>query len=424
VLREVSRVLRELHEEKQIVCRYGGEEFCVMLPGMDVNEALIQAECTRLAIAEIRLADPASLRLTASLGVSDTSFGANETQELINQADACLYVAKRAGRNQSVTYDPARIEAMGTEVEEATDQHVDPNLVSLPFHAVTALVSALANRSPETAEHSRRVADLCVTLAKDMMCQREIYVLETAALLHDIGKIGVPDQLLHKTEPLTTDDWKVIEHHNQIGLDMVAGTFHCAELESIIEHHHQNQSQRRNGESLTPNDATPLPARILAIADVYDTPVAGESKRHTNSKHDAVARLRDLAGTQLDAELVERFITCVVEKESENALGVPTTQGIAFAIPRPTAMQIGQQIEQLCDAMDSQDTDQLRSLTEELTRIAEANYLVPIVDAAAKIGSSIDRSEKEEIEWVEILRQTQTLLDLCRATQNFHLTEI
>ncbi|MCG8652051.1 MAG: diguanylate cyclase, partial [Pirellulales bacterium] len=100
VLRQVSRVIRELHQDHGQVCRYGGEEFCLLLPGFDLDRAISEAERTRLAIAEILLDDPAELRLTASLGVSEMQFDPDDPQDLINQADACLYVAKREGRNR------------------------------------------------------------------------------------------------------------------------------------------------------------------------------------------------------------------------------------------------------------------------------------------------------------------------------------
>ncbi|MEM1228217.1 MAG: diguanylate cyclase [Planctomycetota bacterium] len=416
VLREVSRVLLELHEEKQIVCRYGGEEFCVMMPGLSLDEAMIEAECTRMAIMQIRLVDPASLRLTASLGVSELKFDAADPQELINQADTCLYVAKRGGRNQSVQYDPERIADMGEEVAEAIDRHVDPDLVSLPFHAVTALVSALAYRDVATAEHSRRVANLCITASRGLMCQRETYILEIAALLHDIGKIGVPDDVLHKAGPLTESEWTVMHRHNEIGLDMVAGTFHCPELETTIRCHHDIQSRR------IPKGDVPVGAKLLSIADTYDALITDHSYRQGRSPAEAIAELRRCVGSQFDGDLVEHFVETVCKEQQHNIIGMPTTQGIAFAIPKPTALKIGQQIERLCEAMDSQDQEALKKLSRELGTIAEDNYLMPIVDAANQIDAAMDADE--DVEWTDVLRQTQTLLDLCRATQNAHLVDV
>jgi diguanylate cyclase (GGDEF)-like protein/PAS domain S-box-containing protein/putative nucleotidyltransferase with HDIG domain len=421
VLRSVSAVLRELFEEKHIVCRYGGEEFCVMLPGYDLDQAFNEAERTRAAIINVRLADPEALRLTASIGISEIRFGATETQDLINQADECLYVAKRGGRNQSVIYDPDRVSVLGEEAPKTADIE-DPDLVKLPFHAVTALVSALAYRDPTTAEHSRRVANLCVKASAGLLCQRETYVLEIAALLHDIGKIGVPDTVLHKPGPLDEHEWKIMLRHNTVGLDIIAGTFHCEELENIIRSHH---SMSRSGASTRKIDFSSIStsAKLLKIADTYDSIVSDRAYRKGRSSEEAIAELRRCAGTQFDPVLVEHFIQRTVVDRKEQSLGFGTCRGIAFAVPKQTALKIGQQIEQLADAMDSQDITVLKQLAAELSEIAAASFLQPIVESAERIGAAAEASQ-EEIQWVDLLRETQILLDLCRATQNAHLAEM
>ncbi|WP_456061982.1 diguanylate cyclase [Aporhodopirellula aestuarii] len=419
VLRRVSAVLRELFEEQHIVCRYGGEEFCVVLPGFDIDQAFEQAERTRLAIMNVRFADPAALHLTASIGVSETRFGATETQDLINQADECLYVAKRGGRNQCVVFDPERVSVLGEE-EESQKSHIqDPDLVKLPFHAVTALVSALAYRDPSTAEHSRRVADLCVRAADGLLCQRETYVLEIAALLHDIGKIGVPDTVLHKPGPLDESEWKIMRRHNTVGLDIIAGTFHCDELENIIRSHHSMSRERINGRKID-FESMSISARLLKIADTYDSITSDRSYRKGRSTEEAVAELRRCGGTQFDAELVEHFLEKTIFGSKELSLGYTTSRGIALAVPKHTALQIGQQIEQLADAIDTQDVEALKQLAVELAEVAATNFLTPIVESAGRIEAAAQASD-EDLEWVELFKETQTLMDLCRATQNAHL---
>ncbi|EMI53354.1 diguanylate cyclase and metal dependent phosphohydrolase [Rhodopirellula sallentina SM41] len=420
VLRAVSAVLRQMFEEQHIVCRYGGEEFCVMLPGFDLDQAFEQAERTRLAIMNVRLSDPESLRLTASIGVSETRFGAEETQDLINQADECLYVAKRGGRNQSVVYDPERISVLGEE-EPQTSDIADPDLAQLPFHAVTALVSALAYRDPATAEHSRRVADLCVKASDGLLCQRETYVLEIAALLHDIGKIGVPDTVLHKPGPLDDNEWKIMRRHNTVGLDIVAGTFHCEELQSVIRYHHSMTRDPGNNRTIDFKN-TPISSRLLKIADTYDSMTSDRSYRKGCTSDEAIAELRRCAGTQFDTELVEHFLKRTVFDSDDQGLGFPTSRGIALAMPKHTALKIGQQIEQLADAIDSQDIDSLKELAFELGEIAESNFLMPIAESTARIGEVVNNSE-EDVQWVDLFKETQILMDLCRATQNAHLTE-
>lgn len=420
VLRAVSKQLRDLFEGRHIVCRYGGEEFCVVLSGLELDEAHEEAERTRLAIMNIRLEDPAELRLTASIGVSETRFGATEVQDLINQADECLYVAKRGGRNQSVLFDPDRVSVLGEEGPQ-TKSVADPDLMRLPFTAVNALVSALAYRDPGTAEHSRRVANLCVKAAKGLLCQRDTYVLEIAALLHDVGKIGIPDTVLHKPGPLDENEWKIMRRHNSVGIDMIAGTFHCTELENMIRTHHAISGERKSSRKFD-LESIPLAARLLNIADAYDSMVSDQSYRRGCSPEQAIAELRRDSGTQFDPQLVEVFIRETTADRHESRLGFSTARGIAFVVSKSVAFQIGQQIEQLADAIDMQDIETLKRSANELEDIAEANFLMPMVDCTSRIKTAADASD-EEIQWVELLQETQRLLDLCRSTQNAHLAE-
>jgi HD superfamily phosphohydrolase YqeK len=185
VLRKIASVLKSAVRAGDIVCRYGGEEFGVLLPHLDIEKAHQAAERYRQAVCDTPFSN---LTVTASFGVSTSDLHAESFQELIDQADKCLYVAKRNGRNRVCRWDdvPDDVEAGETVVADVLPlKTVD---VAIPFHAVTALISALSYRDTGTAEHSRRVADLCVRLAGQSMSIGEAYVLETAALLHDIGK--------------------------------------------------------------------------------------------------------------------------------------------------------------------------------------------------------------------------------------------
>ncbi|MCA9067784.1 MAG: diguanylate cyclase, partial [Planctomycetaceae bacterium] len=160
VLQRVGQVLNQTARETDIVCRYGGEEFAVLLPYTSIADAAQTAERFRLGLENAKFSN---LSITASLGVSDMSLGSMDPQGLLDQADKCLYVAKRNGRNQVVRYDDVPEDL---EVDESQISRTKPaetsNPSAIPLQAVTALVSALAYRDVATAEHSRRVADLCV----------------------------------------------------------------------------------------------------------------------------------------------------------------------------------------------------------------------------------------------------------------------
>ena len=408
VLRQVSRVVRELHKEHGVICRYGGEEFCLILPGYSLDRAIDEAERTRMAIGEIRLSEPADLRLSASLGVSEMRFDPQDPQDLINQADACLYVAKREGRNRVVAYDPEMAEADQDNPVTSKTRRIE-----IPYQAVTALVSALSYRDVNTAEHSRRVADLCARVSDGLFDPEQTYVLEIAALLHDIGKIGVPDHILLKPGPLTRDEWEVMGRHDRIGVEIIASAFDCPELSEIISTHHAFYGGAARDPHLPSGEDIPLGARLLSIADSYDAMVSDRVYRKGRSHEEALQELRRCSGTQFDPRLVEHFATKIEQRIPEQARG-------AVAVRKQTTIQIGFQVERLAQAIDAQDAAGLESLAGRLGMIARACDIGEIAEAASRIQN---QAQAEEIQWLGLLRETHELLDICRATQSNYLRQ-
>ncbi len=411
VLRKVGALLRKLHSDAQVVCRFGGEEFCVMLPGYSLVDAAAAAERIRIGITEIRLDDPAELRLTASIGVSDMTFEAAEPQVLINQADACLYVAKRSGRNRVVCYDPSMADidteasAPRIDVHAASKQAV----LSPSSPPVRSLLSALAFRDADTAEHSRRVANHCIRAGQGFLSSEQLNLIEVAGLLHDIGKIGVPDHILLKPGALTDAEWKLMGLHDQISVEIVANLIESEELLSIIRFHHCKFGSHGASDDGPVGDAIPVSARILTIADSYDAMVSDRVYRKGRTHEEAIAELRRCAGRQFDPEWVERFIASFDFSDS-----MPANQG-SESNPAVHAVHFSKQVERLVDAVDAHDTKFVKNLTERVRKIALGYQLDDVAVAALKLEASV---EDETQQWETILEQTETLIDVCRAAQD------
>ncbi len=405
VLRMVAESIRNLHESAGVVCRYGGEEFCVLLPGMNIESALEQAELIRNAIMAIRLDDLEDLQLSASLGVSELRFRSRSPQELVNQADACLYIAKREGRNRSIVYNSSYALIQDTEktLEEARHDRVD-----IPYQAVLALVSAISFRDTDTAEHSRRVADLCARAGEGIFDPAERYTLEIAGLLHDIGKIGIPDCILLKPGKLTSDEWEVMGRHDRIGVEIVAGSFDCPKLTEIMASHHAFYGGHARDPDLPMGDKIPLGARLLCIADSYDAIVSDRVYRSGRSHQDAIDELRRCSGTQFDPKLVEHFIEKIGTTRAALVTG-------AVSVRKQNALTIGSHVQGLVGAVATHDIRELQSRAINVIQLAKDFELSQIAKAAAEIEIA---SRNENAVWVSLLRQTYDLVDLCRATQS------
>jgi diguanylate cyclase (GGDEF)-like protein/PAS domain S-box-containing protein len=409
VLAKVGQTLKNCVRDGDLVCRYGGEEFCVLLPHLDKEAARRAAERYRRAVQAAEFAD---FSITVSVGVSASSFGAQDPKELLDQADQALYAAKRAGRNRTISWDEMPKDLPADCANRVQGRPEDQTATSIPFHAVTALVSALSYRDSATAEHSRRVADLCVATANGLMSVSDAYVLEIAALLHDLGKIGVPDSILLKPASLTPDEWKLMRVHDRIGGEIIRSTFADKELAETVLSHQAWYGGRQEDRALPSGKDIPLGARILAIADAYDAMVSDRVYRKAISQEQAFAELRRCSGTQFDPELVERFIETVKARDANRHSDLT-------GVSNHTALKIGLQIERLAQLVDAKDISGMVALAGRLRATAEKSDVPEI----ARIAEQLQVSATNDPELKTLVELTNELLELCRSTQRTYLDD-
>ena len=170
---------------------------------------------------------------------------------------------------------------------------------------LTALMSALDARDQETEGHSVRVSRLACLLAEEIgLSGAPLKALERGSLLHDIGKIGISDSILHKPGKLTEDEWRVMRIHPDIGARIVEGIPFLQETLPVIRYHHERWDGSGYPVGLKEKDI-PIQARIFAVADVFDALTSSRSYRTKSSAEDAVQYLREQSGIQFDAEIVE-----------------------------------------------------------------------------------------------------------------------
>ncbi|HVY91770.1 MAG TPA: HD domain-containing phosphohydrolase [Bryobacteraceae bacterium] len=187
------------------------------------------------------------------------------------------------------------------------------NLTLAYVEFVQSLASALDARDPYTAGHSRRVSEMSSAAAREMGLPAEVVErIRVGALLHDIGKIGVPDDVLRKPGRLTPQEFELVQEHPIVGRRILEGVNGFSPYLAAVELHHENW----DGTGYPHGQAgleTPVDARIIHVADAYDAMTTDRPYRRGMSHEEAIARIRDGAGTQFDPEVVRRFAAVEIE---------------------------------------------------------------------------------------------------------------
>ncbi len=406
VLRDVSRTIQEAVPAPGFAGRYGGEEFCVVLPTFTAKQATEVGELIRQAV-ETKLKEPYAV--TASLGVSSCEFGAASFQLVIEQADQALYAAKHGGRNAVRCWSSSLVEESAAEqrimISTSCDQPIS-------YHAVASLHAALAYRDADTALHSQRVAEMAVSLGRGLMSVSQLYILEIAAILHDIGKVGVPDSILLKPAKLTPEEWKVMEAHARMGVEIVESSFNSKPLADIVRYHHYRYDGTNTPAGEPVGEDIPIGARIVCIVDAFDAMISNRVYRKGRPTEEAFAELRRCAGTQFDPELVERFIAAQVGWRADSRF-------MHADMEDKMAIAIGHLTERTMHAFEAQDTKVLSESLEKMAKAGEQYELPAIKHLATELGKAIGESHNND--WECAVPILQNLLDMCLMVQRAHI---
>jgi diguanylate cyclase (GGDEF)-like protein/putative nucleotidyltransferase with HDIG domain len=299
------------------VYRLGGDEFALVLHNCGGPDAVSLAERIDEVFRE------------TGLGSGDVSFSAGiavsqeraTKDELVRRADLALIEAKRL-RQLALVYSPAFEVAV---LEEPVDQRHAQVLAN-------ALARAVDTKDAYTHSHCETVAELCALIAAELGFDDErIFQIRLAGLLHDVGKIGVPDSILQKPGRLTDAEFDLMKSHPVLGARILAAAELHDEAEWVFAHH-----ERPDGKGY-PNGgvATPLEARIISVADAYEAMVSDRPYRDARSTAEALTELARCADTQFDRRCVEALGT---------VLGVPILdqeRPVEESPARPLPLPIG-----------------------------------------------------------------------------------
>ncbi len=301
-LRLVGRTLDAGKRSWDTAARIGGEEFAILTPDTDEHGAYILAERLRSVIAS-QFADAAAAPLTISFGIVSYPVHGQTGSSLLQAGDQALYAAKRLGRNRSVI---SSAEVPGILGAGSRAGHDD---VAVELASLLTLAEALDVRDSGSATHCRRVGRYAELIARELgMPPDSVERVRIAGVLHDVGRVGVPDELLSKEGPLDQEEWNWVHAHPETGARMLETT-DFADIGDWIRSHHERPDgggypDGRSGE-------LPLEAAILGVADAYEAMTAGRPYRAALDPQAASDELRRGSGRQFDERVVDALLRVV-----------------------------------------------------------------------------------------------------------------
>jgi diguanylate cyclase (GGDEF)-like protein/putative nucleotidyltransferase with HDIG domain len=293
LLRVAALVARE--GEVGSVARYGPDEFLIVHRGRGTAEveASIERLRTDLRDESVQFGDSEALPISVSVGICAYPEHAASVTDLLSAAVVALGEAKASGG------DGVRVAQVGEE----------ERVVSGSFDVLQGLVIAVDTKDRYTKRHSEDVARYAVFLAQRLGLDEEMLrTIQLAGLLHDIGKIGIPDVILRKPSKLTAQEYAMFQQHVALGDAIVRDVPNVEVVRAGIRHHHERWDGDGYLEGLE-GEAIPLIGRVLAVADAFSAMTTTRPYRKALSVTEALKRLGDAAGTQLQEELVTQFIS-------------------------------------------------------------------------------------------------------------------
>ena len=303
VLRLVAHRLQQICRAYDTIARFGGDEFALLLPGVGrslATEIEVRLRTQLEDLAYFPDAEGTAIPITVSVGVALYPYGGQDRQEVLRQADKRLFQAKTGGYADTEA-DQVRANTAGT---------VDG------FSMLDALVTAVDNKDRYTRRHSEDVLDYSLMIARELgLDEVEQRTVAVAALVHDVGKIGVPDAILRKPGKLTDEEFKAIKQHPRMGAALVSTVPGLEFTLDAVRHHHERPDGTGYPSGLR-GDACPLIARLMAVADAFSAMTTDRPYRQGMDRQKALSILEEGAGTQWDTQCVRAFLHAQRIKDS------------------------------------------------------------------------------------------------------------
>ncbi len=327
ILNNFGQFLLKFTRGSDVVVRYGGEEFVFLLLDTNKEGALIFGRRLLEKINE-QIFDENGKKINLKISMGLASFPDDQLTEaddgLIDIADRALSRAKEEGGNRIYTAHEAYSREIKEELDKGGPQSVEKlknklskmsqRISNSLIESIYAFAKTIEARDFSTGDHSKKMIVLVTRTGNGLVLSpKEIEDLEHAAVLHDLGKIGIPDKILHKKGKLTESEYKIIQKHPQIGAEIIRPVHALSGVVPMVLYHHERFDG--GGYYGLKGEQIPMGARVVAVADVYQALVSDRPYRKAFNKKEALKIIKDGSGSQFDPLVVDAFMQIVKDPQ-------------------------------------------------------------------------------------------------------------
>jgi diguanylate cyclase (GGDEF)-like protein len=333
VLARVGRLLEQKCRQSNVVARYGGDEFIILMPETGIDQAQVLAERLRLWLATDPMLE--EHQITGSFGVASFPVHGFSAEDIIRVADAGMYISKHAGGNQVRSAEllsdaegsgvqrqlvsgyiegflqrensgPEDVEELVATLRKLCEGREESDRLALK-EGIETLTRASEMREPQAAGHGEQCGHFAGIIARGLnLTPQEVQDVTFAARVHDVGKLFVSEQILNKPGPLSDAEYEAVKTHAAMGAEVIRAIPDSKLLEQAVEFHHEAFDGTGYPAGLQ-GENIPLWARIIAVSDAYVNMTSERSFAPAKSHEQAIGELEKLSGTRFDGMLVRIF---------------------------------------------------------------------------------------------------------------------